>query len=269
MSQLWQYLIKRPQIVAILALLGIVLLPIAVWLDLRHISDNSLRLQAENLNAMISEIRSYYATNVVGRVTASTGKSRPLHNYHDIPGAIPIPATLSIELGEVISSKGNSIGYRFVSDYVFSSRAPHNLDKFEEKAIATFRRKSQARKMVSEAAGSVFNRTTRVAVPVVMGGACVSCHNSHPESPKKDWKIGDVRGIQTVTVGQSIVANIKSFQFLIAYLVIAGTIGIAFSALQWRQAITFHKLNEELATTNSFLASISMKISKYLPPTNL
>src|SRR5262245_32880303 len=30
---------------------------------------------------------------------------------------------------------------------------------------------------------------------VLTGEACVSCHNSHPDSPKKDWKIGDVRGV--------------------------------------------------------------------------
>ena len=33
-----------------------------------------------------------------------------------------------------------------------------------------------------------------------MGAACVSCHNAHPESPKHDWKVGDVRGIQEVTI---------------------------------------------------------------------
>ena len=28
--------------------------------------------------------------------------------------------------------------------------------------------------------------------------ACVNCHNSHSESPKTDWKLGDVRGVLEV-----------------------------------------------------------------------
>ena len=28
-----------------------------------------------------------------------------------------------------------------------------------------------------------------------MQQACVDCHNSHPDSPKTDWRVGDVRGV--------------------------------------------------------------------------
>ena len=30
--------------------------------------------------------------------------------------------------------------------------------------------------------------------------SCVQCHNTHPDSPKKDWKLGDVRGVLEVVV---------------------------------------------------------------------
>ena len=55
-----------------------------------------------------------------------------------------------------------------------------------------------------------------------MGAACVNCHNTHPESPKRDWKVGDVRGIQEVTITQPIAANIFSFKYLLAYFVLRG-----------------------------------------------
>ena len=41
---------------------------------------------------------------------------------------------------------------------------------------------------------------------------------------------------------------------------------MAFARLQWRQAHHFERLNNELEEANSFLSSVSMKISKYLPP---
>jgi methyl-accepting chemotaxis protein len=34
----------------------------------------------------------------------------------------------------------------------------------------------------------------------VMKEGCVACHNSHPQSPKRDWKVGDVRGLVEVVV---------------------------------------------------------------------
>ena len=56
---------------AMLAVLVVVLLgclPVAVWLDLRDLSESALRRQATNLNSVISSIRAYYASNIVGRV---------------------------------------------------------------------------------------------------------------------------------------------------------------------------------------------------------
>ena len=110
-------------------------LPAAVWLDLRNLSESSLQVQAKDLNSVITGVRTYYAQNVVNRVLSTSGHSEVVHNYKDIPGAIPIPATLSLELGKVIGEQQSNITYRFVSDYPFKGRAPHELDDFERKAL--------------------------------------------------------------------------------------------------------------------------------------
>lgn len=36
--------------------------------------------------------------------------------------------------------------------------------------------------------------------PRVMNQACVDCHNNLPDTPKKDWKVGDIRGYNEVEV---------------------------------------------------------------------
>jgi adenylate cyclase len=99
-----------------------------------------------------------------------------------------------------------------------------------------------------------------------MGAACVACHNSHPESPKRDWKVGDVRGIQEIAISQPIVANIFSFKYLLAYFAFMAASGISFIAMQRRQAATISGMNRELESANEFLATLSMKISRYLSP---
>src|SRR3546814_184601 len=139
-------------------------------------------------------------------------------------------------------------------------------DLFERRALETFRQSRRPDAAMSEATGSLINRRIRYATPVIMGAACVTCHNAHPESPKHDWKIGDIRGIQAITVEQPIAANILSFKFLLAYMIGAGGAGVVFVFLQARQARAMRRMNEELETANSFLATVSMKIAKYLSP---
>src|SRR3546814_1287068 len=94
-------------------------------------------------------------------------------------GAIPIPATLSIEFGEVIGAKAGIVGYRFVSDYPFANRASHELDAFERRALETFRQSRRPDAAMSEATGSLINRRIRYATPVIMGAACVTRSEEH------------------------------------------------------------------------------------------
>ena len=124
----------------LLVLLMLAGLPLAVWLDLRALSVRVLNLQAEDLSSVISGIRGYYARNVVDRVLTAQGEqTRVIHDYADVPGAIPIPATLSLELGQVISEQQGNIVYRFVSDKPFTDRPSHDLDEFESAALNRLR----------------------------------------------------------------------------------------------------------------------------------
>src|SRR3712207_8452132 len=40
----------------------------------------------------------------------------------------------------------------------------------------------------------------RYATAGIMQRDCVACHNAHPDSPKTDWNVGDVRGVLEVAV---------------------------------------------------------------------
>jgi adenylate cyclase len=250
-----------------LVVLGVLVLllglPVAAWLDMRELSERILRRQADEVSRVIDDMRGFYSSDVVGRVMAKHD-AVPTHNYKDVPGGIPIPATLSIELGQRISARNDAVRYRFVSDLPFKGRATHNLDSFEQNALESLRK--DPKQAIVEAHGTLFESIIRLATPVTMGPACVSCHNSHADSPYTAWKVGDVRGIQEITVRQPIGANIFSFKYLLAYFLMVGLSGLAFIILQRRQARVIHAFNRELSEANNFLASISMKIAKYISP---
>jgi class 3 adenylate cyclase len=245
----------------LLLLLG---LPLAVWLDLRALSGGILKEQAFQTGKIIDDMRGFYASDVVARVLAAHQQVKPVHNYTEIDGAIPIPATLSIELGHRISARNAAVQYRFVSDFPFKGREAHALDGFETSALASLR--ANPKQQIVQVAGSIFDRNVRMVSPVMMGEACVACHNSHPDSPKKDWKVGDVRGIQEITIQQPLAANIFAFKYSLIYFAIAAFSGIAFIRMQRRQAATITEMNTDLTVANEYLATVSMKIARYLPP---
>ncbi|MBV8666691.1 MAG: adenylate/guanylate cyclase domain-containing protein [Burkholderiaceae bacterium] len=248
--------------VVIALLLG---LPFAAWMDMRDLTERLLSRQAHDLDTTMSSILAYYANNVTGRILAAHGEHiEVIHNYEAIPGAVPIPATLSLEMGRVLSERKLNLGYRFVSDYPFKSRAPHMLDDFEKNALLALR--ANPRQQISDMRTEGLTSQVRVITPVIMSAACVQCHNHHPESPKTDWKVGDVRGIQEISVSQPIVTTLFSFTWLLAYFTALLVAGTGFFWLQRRQTRSLLMLNNKLEETNTFLAVVSEKISRYLSP---
>ena len=258
------YLANRVALTIVLVLLVLAGLPLAVWLDLRNLSERALREQADDLSTMIDSIRNYYSSNVVGRVLAGDDKTHVIPNYTEVRGAIPIPATLSLELGDLINAGNGNTQFRFFSDYPFKNRAPHVFDAFERGALESLRRDPNSR--VRDVSGSIFDRRVRLVTPIIMAAPCVTCHNTHPDSPKRDWKVGDVRGIEEFTINQPIAAHIFAFKYLLLYFAFVAVAGLAFIALQRYQSTLIARFNEELGRTNEFLSGLAKKIAKYLPP---
>ncbi|MBX3570629.1 MAG: adenylate/guanylate cyclase domain-containing protein, partial [Rhizobiaceae bacterium] len=257
---------RRLALVIATVLLLVVTLPIAVMLDLRDLTEQVSRRQANDISKIINDIRGYYANEVVARVLQAPPGTKVIasENFRDIPGAIPIPATFSLDIGKLTSSRDNTVRYDFLSDYPFAGRDPHHLDDFEIRALQTFRADSAVQTL--EHTGGGWSPAVQVAAPIRMSQACVNCHNAHPASPKHDWKAGDVRGIQAVTVSQPLSLASLGFKWMFLYFAVMVATGIGFLVMQWRQSRLLSTVNSELKEANTFLATVSLKIAKYLSP---
>ena len=139
------------------------------------------------------------------------------------------------------------------------------LDSFEKNSLEALRARPSAFPLV-ESVSRGLSSEVRLISPVIMGAACVQCHNSHPESTKRDWKVGDVRGIQEASVSQPIAMSLWSFKYSLVYFLCIAAIGSAFILMQRRQNVTIRDVNQQLAGANQFLGEVSAKISHYLSP---
>jgi hypothetical protein len=142
--------------------------------------------------ATLEQLRDQYTSEVVQR--AAVHHVPATHSYRDEEGAIPLPATLVKDLGLRINKNRRGADVRLYSDYPFPWRAGSGpADEFERDALAELRSNpDQPFYRFGEMDGIP---VLRYAVADRMKPACVACHNSHPDSPKRDWKVGDVRGV--------------------------------------------------------------------------
>jgi hypothetical protein len=248
---LWR-LFWRPDLVLWLLVVAVLLLPLMMLSAVSNATVAQMKLQADEISTLASGIRAYYADNVIARLQAADGKAVYSENYRDVHGGIPIPATLSIELGALFDNAHSDgrISYNFVSEYPFAKRASHPLDSFEIDAISAFRADPQ-RKVFTQLNGNGLGSSSyRMATPVLMRQACVTCHNTHPDSPKRDWKVGDVRGIQEVTIRGIQVHGFGSLGLLIGYVGFLGLTSVAATSVFRGQTNQLAKVNQKLMENN-------------------
>ena len=151
---------------------------------------------ARAYSAALTEFRSLYTSEVVAPL-AKRGVLAT-HDYREHAGAIPLPATFSMMLGRRLGHSDKvSVRTRLYSAYPFPWRTEGGLtDDFAKQAwdaLAVSGKSSFVR--VESRHGERF---LVLATPDRMRPACVHCHNTHPSTPRRGWKVGDVRGVLEV-----------------------------------------------------------------------
>jgi hypothetical protein len=117
------------------------------------------------------------------------------------PNTVPlsIPATFLHDVGEhlALTSK-TGVKVRQYSDHPFPWRTDGGpRDEFEHAALLRLRQ-SNGQETAHEFTEIDGQPVVRYAQARVMTRNCVECHNTHPQSHRKDWKEGDVRGVLVI-----------------------------------------------------------------------
>ena len=152
---------------------------------------------AQLYTTSLEEFRSIYSSQIVDQVEPHGIK---ITHQATESGEIPFPATFSIEFSKKISSSEMGFRARLYSDYPFPWRLKEGgpKDSFEREALVALRKNSEKPFIRYEDVNGI--SSLRFGRAVVFGQSCVDCHNSHPKSPKVDWKVGDVRGVEEIII---------------------------------------------------------------------
>ena len=108
------------------------------WRGQEKLIESAALQQAALYSQTIADMRTLYTSEVVARVRSHGVEVT--HDYAETEGAIPLPATLSIMLGELIAERGAGGHVRLFSDFPFPWRTDGGpKDDFQVEALTRLR----------------------------------------------------------------------------------------------------------------------------------
>ncbi|MCJ8300131.1 MAG: methyl-accepting chemotaxis protein [Pseudomonadales bacterium] len=204
----------------------------------------------ESIANQFKILRGYYNKHVIKKALANG--LVPSINHQQSDNSIPLPATMIHDLSALMASSEMSMN--LYSGFPFPGRKDRQLDEFQQQAWKSLvTNPEQTFSKVETTSEGTF---ARVAVAdKLVAESCVNCHNSRPDTPKSDWKLGDVRGVLEISVNldrQYMASNSLGWQ-------VVGIIGaslvllVMFLAMIYRHRIQNH-LQEILNSTATLAA---------------
>ena len=151
---------------------------------------------ADYVHAIVQADRTTYTTLVVTRMQEKHIVNATEHWEQD--NALPLPAQFLQHSGRLVAESGRGIRYRLIGlSPIYQRNAP--ATEFERNALAALAKQPDRpiTGMVSSGKKQFFQA---IYPDRAVSAACVSCHNSHPLSPKRDFKANDVVGGIAITI---------------------------------------------------------------------
>ncbi|MBI1904190.1 MAG: protein kinase [Planctomycetia bacterium] len=152
---------------------------------------------------MLDEVWRFYSQEIED-IDPKTTNVAITENYRTVHPSLPLPASFAIDLGERISKRSPGMEVRVYSRYPFPGRKNGGPQGDADAAALAFLEATArpeanppveyARFVTDSGRRKLLYYTARH-----MEQSCLGCHNApQGQSPKKDWKVGDVVGVMKI-----------------------------------------------------------------------
>jgi hypothetical protein len=183
--------------IAVLATIALLLAPSLFAVDKKPGASAGVAPEtvADYLRAVIMAHRHFYTIHIANRLRQEriVDVSENWKTTH----SLPLPVQLVRETSEIAELTGPNVRYRLISQWpINKANAP--ASEFERRGLKEVQARP-TRPYSSTVEGSADQVFEAVYADVAVTAACVECHNAHPSSPKKDFKVGDVMGALVIS----------------------------------------------------------------------
>jgi hypothetical protein len=151
-------------------------------------------LDGARIDAAMLEIVFGFYSDALGNLESGTVKIS--HEYASQKGTLPLPATFTIDAGIRISESECGMLFRLCSEHPGRKDA-QKLTDFEKRALTALSARAangESELFLHEFREEGDRQWLYLAKGQLMKESCLDCHKRHPQSPKRDWKKGDLAG---------------------------------------------------------------------------
>lgn len=146
---------------------------------------------ADSLFAVMSSDRAVYTQKVVNRLQNDEKVIKASEHFED-DKALPLPAQMFRFGSEMVAEKTDKFRYQLLSLWPINKQ---NAPKTEvEKNGLEFIAANPGKNFYADEELGGKKYFTAVYADKAVAPACVTCHNDHKDTPRKDFKIGDTMG---------------------------------------------------------------------------
>jgi hypothetical protein len=151
---------------------------------------------ADYIHSIVQADRTFYTSEIVERMQTQ-GIVSASEDWKD-NGELPLPAQFVLETGRLVAQQPNGIRFRLISSWPINKKNGPTTE-FERTALTKILANPNR-----PHTGVTTQGKTRVFQALYADKAlsqrCADCHNVHAQSPKRDFKSGDVMGGVLLTI---------------------------------------------------------------------
>ncbi len=151
----------------------------------------SPQVMADSLFAVMEADRTVYTRLIINRLQNDEKLIKASEHWQD-DKALVLPAQMFRYGAERVAEKGAIFSYSLLSLWPVNKQ--NNPKTETEKAGLQFIADNPGKNYYGEEQLGGTRYFTAVYPDVAVAPACVKCHNDHPDTPRSDFKIGDVMG---------------------------------------------------------------------------
>ena len=151
---------------------------------------------AQYIHAVIEANRTIYSEYIVERMEKTVGL-KSTENWKE-KNALPLPAQFLALSSKIVNKKNLGLDYRLLSQWPIN---PQNKPTSEIESAGLNKVSEAPNEPYFEIISQKGSRLFKAIFPdKAVTKACVNCHNNHPNSSKKDFKLGDVMGAISLSI---------------------------------------------------------------------
>ncbi len=182
---------KFKKLIATSVIAAAVSLPVSVSSEVADTAMFTPKQMADWLHLVMSTDRAVYTKKIVNRLVKKEKVIKASEHFED-DKALVLPAQMFRFGSESVAKKTDAFSYSLQSLWPINKQNAPKTDAEKTGLQYIFDNKGENYYTTEELGG--VNYFTAVYPDPAVAPVCVSCHNEHKDTPKTDFKLGDVMG---------------------------------------------------------------------------